>query len=122
MPSGNGPPDPCLPQAVFTALHGYTYDSTNLAFKDTGNTLYWLFAQVKGGTGSHYYDVSWVYGTETEGSTSPQGLINSATSTVILSGTFDTTNDCIDYGGSHYRIRLRRDTSTGQQLAEAYRF
>ena len=121
MPSGNGPPDPSLPQAVFNALHPMTYNASNSAFADAGGNLLWLFVQVKGGTGSTYDQASWFYATDTDGGTSPKALITQATATVIQRGTFNTTNDCIDYSGLHYRIRLSRDTA-GHQNAEAYSF
>lgn len=120
MGYGSGPPDPGLPQAVFNALHAMTYNSTNKAFADAGGSMYWLFMQQKVSF-THYYEATWFYATDTDGSTSPKGLISQTTANVITGGTFDTTNDCIDYSSLHYRIRLSRDVS-GNQYAEAYSF
>jgi hypothetical protein len=114
VPNPADPPDPGLPQAVFDAIHGMSYDSAAESFK-SGSTKYWLFLERKSGT----IDVAqWQYAMDTEGGVNPRGLINAATYNVVHGGSYDPANGTISYQGSNYRIRIKR-TSTNKLYAEA---
>ena len=117
MPAGVDPPLPHLPSGVFDALNAMTYDSTNLAFSSQGSR-YFLFVEKR--TGGSYDEAQWFYATDSEGGPNPKGLIAPITAAAILGGTYQASDQTIRYQSLSYRIRLVRDTSSGNQLAQAY--
>ena len=117
MPAGGDPPDPALPQAVFTALHSMTYDAAAMAFK-SGADLYFLFVERK--PGGSVDQGRWFYGKDSEGGKSPKGQIPQITYDVVHGGTYNPTTGKIAYGGHNYFLWLMRETSSGKQLAQAH--
>lgn len=114
MPTGADPPPVALPQAVFNALNGMTYNSTARAFRDASNNNIYMFVEDDGNGGAR-----WFYGTNTEGGVNPRGEIPTLTKDVILGGTYDTQTGAVDLEGTNYKFRLERD-SNGVPVAKAY--
>src|SRR5262245_39576849 len=102
MPTGVGPPDPGLPQSVFNALNGMSYDSTNLAFSDSG-TLNYMFVE----QGESEDVARWFYGTASEGGNHPRAKIPQNTYDIIHGGTYNTSDSTVAYSGRNHRFALK---------------
>ena len=118
MPSGTEPPILKMPQGVFNALSLLSYDSDNMAFKTDTGALYFLFGEKQ--IGGLHDQAEWFYATDSEGGSNPKAMIPQITATVILNGTYNSSDGTITYQSQPYRIRLMRDTGTGNQLAQAF--
>ncbi|MBI2394234.1 MAG: hypothetical protein HYV09_31980 [Deltaproteobacteria bacterium] len=113
MPTPTTPPIVALPQGVFDALNGMSYDSTARAFRDGSNNAIYLFVESDSNGLPR-----WQYATDAQGSINPRADIPLLTADVILGGTFDAQTGAISYDGQSYRIRLERDGSG--PIAKAY--
>lgn len=116
MPTPQAPPILNVPQAVFNGLTNLDYDSTNEAFEDASTTtLYYLFVEEKS-SGS---DCGiWQYATDSQGSDNPRGQIPQLTYDIFSGGTYNSSENAIDYNRKTYKFRLERDAS-GNHIAKA---
>lgn len=116
MPTPDPPPLLNVPQAVFNGLTGLDYDSSNLAFEDTStSTLYYLFIEEQSSGSACGV---WQYATDTQGSANPKGQIPQETYDIFSGGTYNSSENAIDYNRKTYKFRLERDAS-GTQIAKA---
>ena len=91
-----------------------SYDSTNQAFDDRG-TLNYLFVEEQS-SGSACGQ--WAYGTNSDGDDNPRANITQNVYDIFSGGTYNATDDAVDYNSKTYQFRLERDSS-GVHIAVA---
>lgn len=116
MPTPDPSPALGLPVAVHNGLKNLSYNATKQAFESSG-TFYYLFVEKKSSPDDC---AQWNYGTNADGANNPRANIPQDVYDIITGGTYNSSEQAIDYGGSTYHFKLTRNGS-GLHVAAAVR-